>query len=212
MRILLTGFEPFGGSNVNPSREAVLELAAGWAAAGAKDLELHTTILPVVGGAAPRIVCRAIDRIRPHAVVSVGESARAAAITFEWLFVNVRDYRIADNAGRLVPERPIVRGGPLVLESTLPIDAMRRAVRTSGVPEAVSYHAGTFLCNEVAYATQTHLKSKRSHRRVPAGFIHVPRLPEQVPSTDGMAAAPSMLLEDMVRGLDAALRALRRSG
>lgn len=212
MRILLTGFEPFGGSSVNPSREAVLDLAAGWAAGGATEVELHALILPVVGGVAPRRVCEAIDRLRPHAVASVGESSRASAITFERLFINVRDYRAPDNAGRTARERPIVPGGPLVLESSLPIDAMRRAVRKAGVAEAASYHAGTFLCNEVAYATQAHLRASRSRGRIPAGFIHVPRLPAQLAgSPAGEAAALSMPLEDIVRGLDAALRALIRS-
>ena len=194
MRLLLTGFEPFGGGRVNPSQRIVEALAKR----PPKGVELSTLVLPVVGGVAPRRLLGVLTRLRPEAVVMLGESGASAAITLERVAVNLRDYRIADNAGRSVRDRPVVRQGPAAYFATLPLRRMQEAMAKAGVPAVLSTSAGTFLCNEVMYAALHALRTTDT----PCGFIHVPRLPEQVLGERG---APSMDEALAVRGIEEAL-------
>src|SRR6188768_2537302 len=100
--LLLSGFEPFGGSRVNPSRDLVRRLArrrvAGW--------RVSTTILPVAGGRAPAKLIALIDRLRPDAVIAFGEAGGSTSIAIERVAVNLRDYPFADNDGAIVREEP----------------------------------------------------------------------------------------------------------
>ncbi|MFO0827551.1 MAG: pyroglutamyl-peptidase I [Phycisphaerales bacterium] len=199
LRVLLTGFEPFDGSSVNPSAEVVAALA-NEPLDGASVVPL---VLPVVGGVATRRLLRAIDAESPDAVIMLGESSRAAAITLERVAVNLRDYRIADNAGAVVRDQPVVRGGPAAYFSALPVRDLLEAVTAEGIACDLSLSAGSFLCNEVMYAA-LHDAATRAPRR-PTGFVHLPRLPRQV-GRDGRQ--PSMPIEAQVHGVAVILETL----
>ena len=200
MRLLLTGFEPFAGSAINPSQEVVRAIEAS------RDeligVELHTRILPVEAKRGPAMLLKAIDDIAPDAVLCLGESARAAAITLERVFINLADYRIADNAGATLSMQAIARGGPAAYFSTLPLASLYAAVKRAQVPVEYSLSAGAFLCNHVAYAM---LHQLRRRKAVAAGFVHLPRLPEQIRNEHDR---PSMNLGEMVRALRAMIGAL----
>lgn len=200
MHLLLTGFEPFGGSTINPSAEAI-QLLRRRPISG---IRLTTLILPVVGGVAAAKLVAAIAGERPDAVISLGESGLATGITLERLAVNLRDYRIADNAGGVVADEPVAAGGPAAYFSTLPLRRILSAVHAVGVPAELSMSAGTFLCNEVMYATLHHIAER--NLGIPSGFIHVPQLPEQVVAAG--RGKPSMGLPTLVTGLEAAIAAL----
>jgi pyroglutamyl-peptidase len=200
MHLLLTGFEPFGGSTINPSAEAILLLRRR----PNSGIRLTTRLLPVVGGVAAEDLIAAIDRERPDAVISLGESGQATGITLERLAANLRDYRIADNQGGVVADAPVVEGGPAAYFATLPLRRMLAAVQAVGVPAELSMSAGTFLCNEVMYAALHHIAQR--DLGIPAGFIHVPQLPEQVVAAG--RGRPSMALETIVQGLEAAIGVL----
>jgi len=196
--VLVTGFEPFAGSSVNPSAEIVSRLA-GTAIDG---IELAVEVLPVVGGRAGTRLAAAIRRTRPDAVVMLGESGEASGIQLERLAVNLRDYRIADNAGRIVTDRPVVAGGPAAIFATLPLRRMQRAVVAAGIPCGLSLSAGSFLCNEVMYLALHGFASGGK----PCGFIHVPSLPEQAAA--GPRPRPNMDAATATRGVAAAIACL----
>lgn len=203
MRVLLTGFEPFAGSTLNPSAEAI-ELLRARPISG---IHLMTRILPVVGGVAANEVRSAIDAASPDAVVLLGESGQATAITLERLAANLRDYRLADNAGSQVCDQPVVEGGPTAYFATLPVRVMQSAMHAVGVPAELSMSAGTFLCNEVMYAALHHIAERRLLTL--AGFVHLPQLPEQV--VGGGRGRGSMDRETVARGLIAGFEALAAS-
>lgn len=208
-RLLLTGFEPFGGSAVNPSGLAAGVLArvgvAGFRATRA-------AVLPVVGGDGPGSAAHALlSFLSPEApfldgdvLVCLGESMRTDALHVERVAVNRRSYRIADNAGTLVTESPVVADGPAAHFSTLPIEAMCAAVRRIGTPCLPSDSAGQFLCNEIMYHALLLSDAGRAPRR--CGFVHVPQLPEQA-AQEGRPDS-CLALEETVRALHAALSAL----
>lgn len=201
MKLLLTGFEPFGGSHINPSEQVVLALAHD----GIADVELRAGILPVDRTHSAAKAIALITQFQPDAIVCLGEAGRRHALNIERVGINLMDYRIADNSGNLVADEPIVRGGPAAYFATLPVRAMLAAVLEAGVPAELSLSAGAFLCNQVTYAVLDYLAVL--NLPTPAGFIHLPSLPEQAARRDPLI--PSMALETMVKGVRAAIGAIR---
>jgi len=198
MRILVTGFEPFGGEGRNPSAEVVENLPQQVGTA-----EIVKAILPVVRGRAARAVEEAVETFRPDVVLSIGQAGGRAAISVERVAVNLDDYRIPDNEGNQPAEEPVVPGGPDGYFCTVPAKKMVEAIQQAGIPAAQSLSAGTFVCNHVMYSA-LHLAAKK-YPAMQVGFIHIPYLPEQAADKPGQ---PSMSLELSSRGILAALEAL----
>ena len=198
--LLLTGFEPFGGEPVNPSLEAVDAMAL----APPSGLRLVTAILPCRYASTLPTLRRAIAEHEPDLVLCVGQAGGRVDLSIERVAINVDDGRIPDNDGVQRVDEPVVPGGPAAYFATLPIKAMAAAVREAGVPASISQTAGTFLCNHAMYGALHIAATERRGMR--AGFIHVPYLPEQAARHPG---ACSMGLEVLVRGLRAAIEAVR---
>ena len=198
MKILVTGFDPFGGETVNPAWEAVSRLPAE--TGGAEIVKLQ---VPTMFGLAPEAVLREVERLRPDAVVSVGQAAGRTAITPERIAINCEEASIPDNAGFQPAGGPVVEGGPDGYFSLLPVKEMAAAIQAAGLPGKVSNTAGTYVCNHLMYhilhACHTRYPGMRS------GFIHVPCIPEQQAGHPEWFALP---LEEIVRGLTAALEVL----
>ena len=190
-KLLITGFDPFGGESVNPSWEAVrlLPKAVG-------DYELCKLQIPTVFGLAGETVLKKAEEIHPDVIICVGQAGGRAAVTPERIGINIRDARIADNRGIIPCDEPVVPGGPDACFSTLPIKAMIAAITEAGLPGAVSNTAGTFVCNDVLYTLLHHYRGTQ----VRCGFIHVPYLPQQ--------GTPNLPIEDTAKALEAAIRVL----
>ncbi|SDI98019.1 pyroglutamyl-peptidase I [Nonomuraea jiangxiensis] len=191
--VLLTGFEPFDGSGVNPSWQAV-RLAATTSPEG---VSLTTVMLPVVFHDAIERLRTAVEESGADVVVCVGQAGGRPGITVERVAINLDDARIPDNQGAQPVDEPVVVGGPAAYFSTLPVKACVAAVREAGLPASVSHTAGTFLCNHVFYGLMHLLASGRPGVR--GGFVHVPYLPEQVPGGD----QPSMSVQAIADALTA---------
>ena len=189
--VLLTGFEPFNGADVNPSWEAARALD-GWSGPG---FQVAARELPCVFGRANLALFDAIDALQPDIVIAVGQAGGRHEISVERVALNVDDATIPDNAGQQPVDATIADGGPAAYFSTLPIKAIVRALRLRGFPAGVSQTAGTFVCNHVFYGLMQHAQS----RGMKAGFIHVPFLPQQVAGRADVA--PSMALNDIIDGL-----------
>lgn len=201
--ILVTGFEPFGGSDINPSWDAVAELPEEIAGA-----RIVTRQLPCAFGQSVEVVERACAELEPDAIVLVGLAAGRAGITPERVAINVDDARIPDNAGQKPLDRPIAAHGPAAYFSTLPVKAMVEAIREEGLPASLSNSAGTFVCNHVMYGVLHHLACSESSG-VLAGFIHVPAVPDMLGDD---TTTPTLTRAEITRGLHAALEALVKHG
>ena len=145
MKILVTGFEPFGGEDINPSWEAVRQLRAP------EGTELVRLRLPVVFREAGELLAAAMKRERPDLVLCIGQAAGRAAITPERLGVNLMDAAIPDNAGFQPREEPVIPAAPAAFFARLPVAALAEAIRAAGVPAQVSNSAGLFVCNALLY-------------------------------------------------------------
>jgi pyroglutamyl-peptidase len=196
MKVLVTGFEPFGGERINPSFEALRRLPARLG-----PLTVATQALPVIYGATLPALCAAIAANQPDIVLSVGLAGGRAELSLERVAINIDDARIPDNAGNQPIDRPVVAGGPAAYFATLPIKAAVAALREAGLPAAVSNSAGTFLCNHVFYGLMHEIAT--GQRPFRGGFLHLPFLPSQAARQPG---TPSMALEQIVEGIEIILQ------
>ena len=196
-RILLTGFEPFGGESVNPSW-LVAQHLAGVHMAGA---HLQAVQLPCVFGLSAQLLVQALAQHQPDVVLALGLAQGREGISIERVAINVDDARIPDNAGQQPIDTPVVPGGPAAYFSTLPIKRLAQGLQQAGHPVNISQTAGTFVCNHVFYALQHQLQGQR----VMSGFVHLPALPEQA-ARAGRPTPPSMALAAQVAAVQQLLR------
>lgn len=199
MKLLITGFEPFGGESVNPSYEAVVRLPDRIG-----EVELVKGRLPVSFARSGPVLEELVLRHQPDAVICVGQAGGYAAMALERVAVNLRDASMPDNLGNQPQDQPVVPGGPDAYFTTLPVKEMAAALHQAGIPAFVSYSAGTYVCNNVMYTLLDLI-----HRRclpILGGFIHVPYTPEQ--AVGKAPSTPSMELDRMTRGLQTAIQAL----
>ena len=187
-RLLITGFDPFGGATVNPSWMAVERLPDQIG-----ECVLCKLQIPTVFGKAAAAVLEIARQFCPDTILCVGQAGGRAAVTPERIGVNIRDARIPDNAGNQPRGEFVDSSGPAAYFSTLPVEAMAQAIRDAGVDATVSNSAGAFVCNDVLYSLLHHYDGTA----VRVGFVHVPYLPEQ--------GAPSMELAQIVRALESAI-------
>lgn len=189
-RLLITGFEPFGKEQINPSWEAVrrLPMQAG-------DFELCKLRIPTVFGEGAREVLQVAQQYEPHVILCVGQAGGRAAVTPERIAVNIRDAKIPDNAGNQPVGEFVAAEGPAAYFATVPVMKQAAAIADRGLKGQVSNSAGAFVCNDTLYLLLHHYVGTA----VKVGFIHVPWLPEQ--------GTPAMDLHDIVAALTAAIEA-----
>jgi len=189
-RLLITGFDAFGGSPANPSWMAVQRLPEKIGCFTLKKCQL-----PTVFGEAGAVALTASEGFAPDVILCVGVAAGRDAVTPERIGVNIRDARIPDNRGNQPKGEQVAPEGPAAYFATVPVEAMAEAIRGVGVPGTVSNTAGAFVCNDVLY-TLLHATAGTGTR---VGFIHVPNTPE--------LGTPSLTLEQIVSALTAAILA-----
>ena len=191
-KLLITGFEPFGGETTNPSWDAVSRL----------NDEINGYILtklqiPVVFGEAAETVIKAAEELRPDVIILVGQAGGRDAITPELVGINLRHASAPDNKGQMPKDEPIVSDGADACFSNLPVRKMAEAINAADIPARLSYSAGAYVCNDVLYSVLTRFKCEN----VRVCFIHVPYSTEQ-------NKQPSMELDSMVKGLTVAIEAI----
>ena len=188
--LLLTGFDPFGGAYINPAWEAVRRVPDTVGDCRVERLEIPT----VFGLAADTVIKKAEEMPSPPDIIlCIGQAGGRASVTPELIAINHRNASIPDNAGNCFHASPVLEHAPAAYFSTLPVYEMAAAVSAAGIPAAVSYSAGTFVCNDTLFLLLHHFRASP----VRVGFVHVPFLPEQLKG----GAHPSMPLDDMVSAL-----------
>ncbi len=195
MKVLVTGFEPFGGEEMNPSWEAVRALPDEIDGA-----VLVKRQLPVTFRGVKEILPKLVVKERPDVVVLTGQAGGRPNITVERVAINVMDSRMADNEGFAPEDEPVFEGAPVAYFSTLPIKAIVRAMRDEGIPASVSNTAGTYVCNTAMFTALHTIAVAGMETR--AGFIHVPFSHEQALDKP----RPSMALETIKRAIEVAIR------
>lgn len=198
MKILVTGFDPFGEDKINPAIESVNKLPDE--IKGVKIIKLE---IPTVYMKSLEKIDEAIKEYNPDVILSIGQAGGRPDITVERVGINVDDYRIKDNEGNQPIDTKIYDDGENAYFSNLPIKAIVENIRKNNIPASISNTAGTFVCNHVLYGVQYLLDKKYPNKK--SGFIHIPFLPEQVISRPN---TPSMSISTIVKALTLALEAI----
>lgn len=169
MKILISGFEPFGDSPINPTQELLERIAEDLF----EDIEVHTLLLPVRYDDCANRLLEETERLRPDAVIACGLAAGRTAVTPERIAINMKDTEsYADNGGRSPQDESIREGGPDGLFTTLPIRQIVEELRAANIPSSISNTAGTYICNNTMYALLDSLQQKEE--KALAGFVHFP--------------------------------------
>ena len=198
MKILVSGFDPFGGEKINPAIESVKLLPDE--IKGAKIIKVE---IPTVARKSLKKLEEVIEIEKPDVVLSVGQAGGRTDISVERVGINMDDFRIKDNEGNQPIDEKIAKDGPDAYLVTIPIKAMVQKMIENKIPASVSNTAGTFVCNHVCYG-MAHLASTK-YPNMRTGFVHIPFLPDQVVDKRNM---PSMPLEMIVKGLEYAIEAI----
>jgi pyroglutamyl-peptidase I len=171
MKIIVTGFDPFGGETINPSIECVKALPE------IEGVELIRLELPTVFKESAKRLNEVINDVKPDAVLSVGQAGGRPGITMERIAINVDDARIPDNISQQPIDETIQTEGEAAYFTTLPIKRIVKAIREAGISAEVSNSAGTFVCNHIMY--QSLFAATKADKPFKAGFMHIPFIPEQ---------------------------------
>ena len=198
MKILVTGFDPFGGEKINPAIEAVKLLPNT-----IKGVEIEKLEIPTVFHKSADVVREKMNEFKPDVVLNIGQAGGRMGLTPERVAINQDDARIPDNEGNQPIDVAIQEDGQPAYFSKLPIKAMVEAMKNAGIPASVSNTAGTFVCNHIMY--QTLYLVDKEFPEVKAGFMHIPFMTEQVLDKPNQ---PAMSLTDMARGIEAAIEAI----
>ncbi|AIY80411.1 pyroglutamyl-peptidase I [Clostridium botulinum] len=197
MKVLITGFDPFGGESINPALEAVKKLPNTISNAEIIKLEIPTVFKKSLDKIEENILAH-----KPDIVISIGQAGGRFGITPERVAINIDDARIEDNEKNQPIDLKVFEDGENAYFTTLPIKAMVKEMQEAGIPSSVSNSAGTFVCNHVMYGVLYMINKK--YPNIKGGFIHVPYIPSQVVNKPNM---PSMSIEDISKGLELSVKA-----
>jgi pyroglutamyl-peptidase len=164
--VLVTGFEPFGGSDVNASQLLVSALAQ------AREPGLVAAVLPT---SYRRAEARIVDLIRSHrptAILLTGLAPEAPGIRFEEVALNLDNHDAPDNDGEVRRRRRIVETAPVGYWNTLPLDAMAGTAGSLSEDVAFSHDAGGYVCNHVFFTARHVVATEQPTVR--CGFVHLP--------------------------------------
>lgn len=195
MKILVTGFEPFGGEKINPAFEVIKGLQNHIAGLEVIKLEVPTAFYASVEKTVARI-----EALQPDFVLCIGQAGGRFDISIERIGINLDDARIPDNLNQQPIDTAIETTGKNAYFSTIPIKAITQGIRQKKIPASVSDSAGTYVCNHLLYGVLHHIETKGLP--IKAGFIHIPFLFEQVvdkPNT------PAMDLSTMITAIETAI-------
>lgn len=199
MKILVTGFDPFGGESINPAYEAVKLLPDT-----IKDAQIIKLEVPTVFKRGPQATIDAIDKYAPDYVLCIGQAGGRSQLTPEFVGINYVQARIPDNDGDQPLNQPLVKGAPDAYFSQLPVYAMVEKMKANGIPASVSFTAGTYVCNAMLYCVLHALNTKYTNTK--GGFMHVPYATSQ--TVNQPAGTPGMSLKDIAKGIELSIEAI----
>lgn len=190
-KVLITGFDPFGGEKINPAWEAVKRISE------MEEVDLVKLQIPTSFQKAAEKVILKIEEENPDIIICVGQAGGSYEVLAERVAINIADGRIADNDGYQPVDEIIQENGENAYFSSLEIKKIVLKLKEAGIPAAVSNSAGTYVCNYVLYSVLHYIQEKKKNTK--AGFIHLPYLPEQVLDK---RETPYMELSTMVKALE----------
>lgn len=173
MKVLLTGFEPFGGDVVNSSLETVRAVACD----EFEDVDVVTGILPVSFKRVEEAICGLIDEAEPDVMIMLGQSGKSDCIKIERVALNLMDSSKGDNDGYVPDEETICPDAPQAYLTQLSVKMLRDVLIQNGIPAKASNSAGLYVCNRTYFAALHNIAA--TGRNTKAVFIHLPKISDE---------------------------------
>ena len=200
MKVLITGFDPFGGESINPAWEAVKAMENT-----IDGIEVIKLQIPTVFRKSAEKLFAGIDEHKPDVVICVGQAGGRYDMSVERVAINMDDGRIPDNEGYQPIDTPVYEDGENAYFATLPIKGIVEEIKSAKIPASVSNTAGTYVCNHIMYSLLYYIS--KNNLNIKGGFIHVPYITEQVVDKKSM---PYMEVSTITKALESAVKALNK--
>lgn len=200
MKVLITGFDPFGGESINPAWEAVKAMENSL-----DGIEVIKLQIPTVFKKSAEKLFAGIEEHRPDMVICIGQAGGRYDISVERVAINMDDGRIPDNEGYQPIDTPVYEDGENAYFATLPIKGIVEEIKLAKIPASVSNTAGTYVCNHIMYSLLYYIS--KNNLNIKGGFIHVPYITEQVVDKKNM---PYMEVSTITKALECAVKALNK--
>ena len=169
-KILLTGFEPFGGSDINSSWET----AARVGQLAPNGVIIDVVQLPVSFNRAGKMIRELLLEKSPDVLVMLGQRGQGTSIDIERVAINLMDSVNPDNDGCKPQEQAIKAAAEAAYFSNLPVKALRDALLQKTIPAKVSNSAGLYVCNSTYYNALEVIHQHQLPTKVV--FVHLPKL------------------------------------
>ncbi|MCM3666738.1 pyroglutamyl-peptidase I [Mesobacillus subterraneus] len=197
MKILISGFEPFGKMSINPTEELLKEAVSF----DIENVEISTVLLPVNYDECAEELIAKIEEVNPDVVISCGLAAGRTAITPERIGINIKDTGSGDpypdNRGIIPTDELIDKDGPDGLFSTLPNRLIEENLKAQHIPAAISNSAGTFICNNTLYVVLNYIQ--KNNLPIKAGFIHFPASTEMSSRNPALPSLPQEVMTSALK-------------
>lgn len=200
MKVLITGFDPFGGESINPAWEAIKGMENV-----VDGIEIIKLQIPTVFKKSAEKLFTGIEEHKPDVVICVGQAGGRYDMTVERVAINMDDGRIPDNDGYQPIDSPVYQDGENAYFATLPIKGIVEEMKLAKIPASVSNTAGTYVCNHIMYSLLYYVS--KNNLDIKGGFIHVPFIREQVVDKKNV---PYMELSSITEALECAVKALNK--
>ena len=200
MKVLITGFDPFGGESINPAWEAVKAMKDS-----IDGIEVIKLQIPTVFKKSAEKLFAGIEEHKPDAVICIGQAGGRYDMSVERIAINMDDGRIPDNEGYQPIDTPVYEDGENAYFATLPIKGIVEEIKSAKIPASVSNTAGTYVCNHIMYSLLYYIS--KNNLNIKGGFIHVPYITEQVVDKKNM---PYMEVTTITKALECAVQALNK--
>ncbi len=202
-KIIVAGYGSWAKASENPAEAIAMRMGTlDWA-----KCEVVPHMMPVRSDTLVDNISDLLDTHRPDAWIGIGVSSQAL-LQAETVGINWCDFDVPDAAGLTLNNTQIAPGGTAAYEASLPNAEIVEALIEAGIPAAVSYHAGTHLCNHMLYSTARLIEQKKL--RTLTGFIHVPRSPANILEHPAHLRKPSMNLKTMYRAMELCINTTTR--
>lgn len=162
MNLLITGFEPFNHSKVNPS-----ELIANYL----KEKGYTTLILPVSYQRGPQVLKEYLSHHDVDFILSFGLAGNRNQISLEEYAYNEQGASIKDEDGCLITSSPIVDFSFGRYQTTVDLSLLQMSLLLKGIPCQISDDPGRFVCNKVYFTSLS-----VGYRCL---FVHLPTISEK---------------------------------
>lgn len=191
MRVLLTGFEPFGGSDINSSWETAYNIGQ----LAISGVEMKIVQLPVSFIGSGKLIRKLLQTYKPDALVMLGQRGKGQNIDIERIAVNMMDSMNPDNDGFHPQEQPIINDGINAYFSNVPVKALKDALLKMDIPSKVSNSAGLYVCNCAYYNALSEIYEKGLSTK--SVFVHLPKISDDF-SIELLVKSIKKIIEEII--------------